>query len=457
MAETTFDPLLQSAVDAHRAGRLADAAALYRQVLIRSPTHALAWHQLGTLAMQTARYEEAFDLLVRAIQFDGAKATYHHNLGACCRMLGRLDQARASYEQALRFDPDNVVTRAHLALVLYAGQDREQADRFALDVLRRERTTPEAHGMCGMLQVLRGELPQGFVEQEWRLAAQPPRQPLDPTIRWNGGELAGRGILIHAEQGLGDTLQYVRFVDAVRQRGGRPTLAVQPQLLPLLRQSGFDECLSIGEPWPARDAHVALLSLPAVLETTLATIPGEPYLKADESRRTIWRERLSGDDRMRVGICWQGSPSYPFDRTRSAPLRVFAPMAAMDRVRLVSLQKGPGHEQLRHVEFGSAITDLSDELDIGGGAFLDTAAVMCNLDLVITSDTSIAHLAGGLGVPVWTLLSTMADVRWMLDRPDTPWYPSMRLWRQLRIGDWDEVIARVAAELRASTAKSPRS
>lgn len=450
--------IFDAAVSEHRAGRLTDAVRLYRQVLEAEPRHALAWHQLGLVAMQSGRCEEAEGLLRRAIQLDGGRPSLHHNLGTCCRMLSKLADAENSYEQALRLEPENLVTRAHWTQVLYARDDRAKAERAARDTLGRERSGAEAHAMCGLLLLLRGELAEGFAEQEWRLVLQPPRQPLPAERKWDGSELGGKSILIHAEQGLGDTLQFVRFVALVKRRGGRPVLAAQQALLPLLRQSAICDVVPVEEPWPECDVHVPLLSLPALFGTTLGTIPADvPYVRADEQLVDAWRQRLSGYPPLRVGIHWQGARTYVYDRTRSVPLAEFAPLGELSGVQLFSLQKGPGSEQLAALGDKLNVIDLGPELDNNAGAFLDTAAVMRNLDLVITSDTSIAHLAGALGVRVWTLLSTMADVRWLLDREDSPWYPTMRLWRQQHIGQWSPVFSRIAAELKTLCDERPRS
>lgn len=454
---TNLADIFDAAVSEHRAGRLADAVRLYRQVLEANPRHALAWHQLALVAMQAGRCEEAVGLLRGAIELDGGRASFHHNLGTCCRVLGQLADAEASYAQALRIEPENLVTRAHWTQVLYARDDRAKAERAARDTLARERTSAEAHAMCGLLLLLRGELAEGFAEQEWRLAVQPPRQELPPERKWDGRELVGKSILIHAEQGLGDTLQYVRYVALVKQRGGRPVLAAQRALLPLLRLSEICDIVPVEEPWPECDVHLPLLSLPAVFGTTLATIPfAVPYLRADEQLVDAWRQRFAGYPQLRVGIHWQGARTYVYDRTRSVPLSEFVALGQVPGVQLFSLQKGIGSEQLMSLGEKLDAVDLGPDLDNGEGAFLDTAAAMRNLDLVITSDTSIAHLAGALGLRVWTLLSTMADVRWLLDREDLPWYPTMRLWRQQHIGQWSPVFSRIAAELSTLSAERPR-
>ena len=249
---------------------------------------------------------------------------------------------------------------------------------------------------------------------------------------WQGEPLAGRTLLVHAEQGLGDTLMFARFLEAVEPLGGKVIFEVPKTLVPLLRTSGFRGLLGSGESVPAFDLHVPLLSLPGILGTMLDTIPScTAYLAAEPPRVEAWRQRLSAIPGFKIGIAWQGNRDFAGDRTRSVRLAEFAPLANVAGVQLISLQKGDGCEQL--ADAGFPVHQLAG-LDETGGAFMDTAAVMQNLDLVVTSDTAIPHLAGGLGVPVWVMLSKMPDWRFFLERDDSPWYASMRLFRQREAG-----------------------
>jgi hypothetical protein len=248
--------------------------------------------------------------------------------------------------------------------------------------------------------------------------------------------------LLYAEQGLGDTLHFVRFVPMVKQRGGRVILECQSLLLRLL--SGFDgiDCLvGTGSPLPAFDVQAPLLSLPGLFHTDLESIPTPvPYLHADH--KLVDQRRHSAGASFRVGIAWQGNPTNPGDRHRSIPLVHFEQFAKLSGVRFISLQKGPGA-----ISAPERLECLPG-LDESSGAFMDTAAVMMSLDLVISADTVIAHLAGALGVPVWVPLAFAPDWRWLLQRQDSPWYPSMRLFRQVRFGDWEDVFKRIAEELK---------
>ena len=228
------------------------------------------------------------------------------------------------------------------------------------------------------------------------------------------------------------------------------------KLIPILSTCpGIDRLYGEDEPPVPYDVQAALLSLPGLFGTDLTSIPADvPYLEAPDELARGWRERLAGDDRLRVGIGWQGNPTYRGDALRSMPLAEFAPLAEVEGVRLLSLQKGFGVEQLADAPF--AVEDLGSQLDEDGRAFLETAAVVRNLDLVITSDTALAHLAGALGTPVWTALPFSPDWRWLLEREDSPWYPTMRLFRQAKVGEWSDVFTRMAAELSALAASGGR-
>jgi hypothetical protein len=252
---------------------------------------------------------------------------------------------------------------------------------------------------------------------------------------------------------MGDTLQFIRYVDLLRPRDGKVLVEVPGALMPLLKTSGFSDVLAQGAELPSFDVRVPLLSLPGIFHTTLANLPAPlGYLTADPRLLETWRAGLAAFEGFKVGIHWQGRRAFALDHQRSIPLREFAPLAAVDSVRLFSLQKGEGTEQLAELAGPLNIHDFGSGLDSQSGAFMDTAAVLRNLDLVITSDTATAHLAGGLGVPVWLALSRWPDWRWFLDRADTPWYPTMRLFRQRTAGNWAEPFTEMAAALAEAVA-----
>lgn len=430
------------------AGRLAEAQRLYREVVGSNPRHAQAWHQLGCVAVQQRRPEAATDCFIRAIRLEGGQAAFHNNLGNCYRLLGQLTEAEASFKQAIRLQGDHVAALMNLSFTLYSQGRTSEAERCADAALRLPHSTAEEHCVCGALRLLRGDYEGGWPQHEWRLALPgSPWQSL-PGRKWDGQPLDGQTVLLHAEGGLGDTLQFLRYVPAVVERGGRPILWVPGSLIPLLRESGLREIAPLEEPTPPCDFHRGLVSLPNVFRTTLATIPNRvPYVYANPQLTAQWRERLSGMSGFRVGICWQGNPAYSRDRMRSIPLRAFGALARIPGVRLISLQKCAGLEQLPEVSGEFEVLELGPDYDAESGAFMNGAAIMRNLDLVIAPDTAIAHLAGALGVAVWVALSVEPDWRWMLDRSDSPWYPTMRLFRQRRAGDWEELFGRMAEAL----------
>jgi len=305
----------------------------------------------------------------------------------------------------------------------------------------------DAHWNRALAWLLTGNFAQGWPAYEWRWKTTQLTPPSFPQPCWDGSPLAGRTILLYSEQGLGDTLQFIRFAPLVQQRAGRVIVLCQDSLLPLLANfPGVAQVVGHDAPLPAFEVQAALLSLPGLLGTTLETIPASvPYLTVPTELIEQGRQHLSGAGPFSVGIVWQGNPRHPKDRRRSVPLVAFEPLAQVEGVHLVSLQEGAGAEQLAALAGRFAVQDVGSRLS---GDWAETAAVLQNLDLVICVDTALAHCAGALGVPVWLALPFAPDWRWLLGRPDSPWYPTMRLFRQDTSGDWQGVFARLAAALR---------
>jgi hypothetical protein len=315
-----------------------------------------------------------------------------------------------------------------------------------------------AHNNLGIAWLLMGNFQQGWPEYEWRWKCTELKLPSYRQPLWDGSPLKGRTILLLSEQGLGDTLQFIRFAPLLTRSGGRVIVTCRRALARLLASCpGIASVVAEGDRLPEFDVYAPLMSLPRLLGTTLATVPAEvPYLTADPALVEFWQRELSAIDGFRIGIVWQGSPGYRRDRFRSIPLLQLAPLARLEGVQLVSLQKGPGIDQLHEVSRNFPVTDLGGRLDETSGAFMDTAAVMMNLHLVIAADVAIAHLAGALGVRVWLALPAPPDWRWLLERADCPWYPTMRLFRQAQPGDWASVFERMAAEVRALQPQTDR-
>jgi len=398
-----------------RLARLDEAVSSFDRALAIRPDLPEVLNNRGAALVTLGRPMDALDSFLRSLVFNGSSADTHTNVGIVLKSLGRYEEARASFDRALWHKPDDPAARFELAF----------------------------------LHLTLGDLKRGWPLYEARfrvpaLAVPPPRSD---APRWDGcTPLAEKVLLVQAEQGLGDTIQFCRYLPLLTAQGAKIVFEVMPALKVLLRSlPDAIEVYARGERLPPVDYHCPLLSLPLAFATDLSTIPNDiPYLAPEPQRVTQWSARLRGLAGLRVGIAWQGNPVVEkliWAQGRSFPLEMLKPMADLSSVSLVSLQKGAGVEQLRDCTFRDRILDLGTDFDHGADAFRDSAAVMAGLDLVISSDTSIAHLAGALGRPVWVALSATSDWRWMLARSDSPWYPTMRLFRQPRTGEWTEVGA----------------
>jgi tetratricopeptide (TPR) repeat protein len=460
-----------------------EAAAVECAAAVRlDPGRAEAHHGLGYALHRLGRTEEALAALGRALELKPDLAEAHSNLGAVLLRQGKLHEALACFAEALRLQPDLTDACIHRASALWQLGRIEEAVAAAEEVVRREPDSADAHNALGVVYLkagrltaavtafdralalkpdfarahfnraltwlLQGDYERGFPEYEWRWRCRDfvTTGPL-PAGGWDGAPLAGRTILLQAEQGVGDTLQFVRFAPLLEQQGGTVLLGCSPALMPLLRRCpGIDQVVDPRAPGAPFDVEAPLLNLPAKLGTTLRTIPAAvPYLFGDPALEEEWRRELNRVPGFKVGIAWQGNPDHPEDRLRSVPLACFAPLARPG-VRLISLQRGPGTEQIAALAGRFPVEELPP-CPAGLSPTLRDAAVIKGLDLVISVDSAVAHLAGGLGVPVWVALAFAPDWRWLLDREDSPWYPTARLFRQARPGAWDDVFARLARAL----------
>jgi tetratricopeptide (TPR) repeat protein len=430
-------------------GRLAEAAACYRRALELKPDFAEGYTDLGCVLRDQGNLDEAVACYRRALELKPDLAEALANLGVAVRDQGNLDEAIACQRRALELKPDFAVAHANLGIVLVDQGRLAEAMACYRRALELKPDLPEARLNRALDWLLSGDFQHGWPEYEWRWRTKGhPRLSFRQPF-WDGRPLEGKTILLHAEQGLGDTIQFVRYAAWVKDRGPKVIVTCQEPLVRLLASCrGIDELIGWGNDLPPFDFHAPLLSLPGIFQTSLETVPAEvPYLFAAPLLMEQWRKRLGNLEGFKVGIGWQGSPTYAGDRWRSIPLRFFAPLAEIAKVRLVSLQKGAGRDQLAEVGDRFQVADFADEMDETAGAFMDTAAIMTQLDLVITSDTVVAHLAGALGVPVWVALPFAPDWRWLLDRDDSPWYPTMRLFRQKKQRDWAGVFDEIKTAL----------
>ncbi len=438
--------------------RHAEAEASHRESLRLRPGDASVVNDLGIALAGLGRLEEAEQSYRESIRLRPNYAEAHNNLGNVLRELRRVEESLPCFEEALRVRPNYAEAINNRAISLSCLGRLDEATACYTKSLALQPENPYTHLNRALSWLRAGRFELGWPEYEWRWRRRetPPPKFIQPP--WNGAPLGGRTILVYTEQGNGDTLQFIRYAPMVQARGGRVVVQCPDGLAKLLaRCPGIDRLVPRAEPLPDFDVQVALMSLPSLFHTTLATVPSEvPYLFADEELVGDWRRRLADVSGFRIGVVWQGNPKFGNDRARSFPLKALAPLAELEGVSLVSLQVENGLDQLKDVPF--PVLNLGSDLVRAPGMFMDAAAVARNLDLVIACDSAVAHLAGGLGVPVWLGLPYSCDWRWMDRRPDSPWYPTMRIFRQPAPGDWDTVFGRMAGELseRLDAERAPR-
>ena len=431
-------------------GRLAEAIHCYREALRVNPDHVDAHNNLGNALFEQGQLAEAAECYRHVLRLNPRHANVYNNLGVVLRDQGQLAEAALCFRQAMSTDTRNVDAHINLAVIFDRLAKRDEAmDQYeqALRINPRHEITLWNRSL---LRLQKGDFERGWADYEYRWAQPKKRARSFDKPRWDGSPLEGKTILVHAEQGLGDTIQFVRYVPLVQRRGGKILYECPPALQGILADfPGVEQlCPRRLAPLPPFDVQVPLLSLPLIFGTTLSSIPANiPCLRIDPSRLAFWRRELDPVDGFKVGIVWQGNPNNPGDARRSLPLAHFEALARVAGVKLLSLQVGVGTEQLAAASF--PVTDLGtrfnpDSLD-------DLAAVLKNVDLVITVETAAAHLAGALEIPVGNLLAFNPCWRWLLEGLDSPWYPTMRLFRQSRLGEWGDVFEDVAAALHSLT------
>jgi len=430
-----------------QAGRPRLAVASARLATEIEPNMAIAWSNLGVALFELKDYEQAAAAQRKAIAAEPKLAEGHCNLGNALQATRRRDEAIVSYRRAIELKPDFADAWANLGTTLHHNGQFEEAMAALRRAIALAPLHANAHSGLGILLLMRGEFGEGWEEYEWRLRSTERTGPRFPEIPWQGESLAGRHIYVQAEQGLGDTLHFARYIPLLAARAGKVTLRVHQQLVALLRESlpGIEILGDRGAVAPYQ-CDAVLLSLPRTFRTRFETIPAEvPYLRVPPAAAQRWRGKLAALKGLKIGIVWAGNPDHVNDNRRSLDLKALAPLFDVKGTSFVSLQYGPRSADLKKLKRKPPIQDLGAQLE----DFADSAAAVDALDLVIVVDTSVAHLAGALGKPVWVLLPWVTDWRWLLNREDNPWYPTMRLFRQMRGEDMAEVIARVAGELKA--------
>jgi len=431
-----------------RQGQLDEAVAVYRSALEINPEYLEALNNLGIALRDRGQLDEAIAACRRALELKPDFPEAHINLGAALARQGRFDEAIAAYRRALQLRADHPEAHFNLGTALRERGQFDEAMAAFRQAIALQPDLPEAHYNFGVALLAQGDFLQGWEEYEWRWkikdTAFPPRAFTRP--QWDGGPLEGRTLLLQAEQGIGDTIQFIRYLPLAAQRGGKIVLECHPELQRLFQTMAPDlSIVARRQALPRFDLHCPLMSLPRIFSTDLGNIPGTaPYLRADAAAAAIWRERLGGPrSTLKVGLVWAGNPEHTNDRHRSLRLASLAPLADVPDVQFYSLQKGAAAAEAGAPPAALELIDVAEDLK----DFADSAALIANLDLVIAVDTAIAHLAGAMGKPVWTLLPSFPDWRWLLDRPDSPWYPTMRLFRQPRLMGWAPAIADLRAQL----------
>lgn len=423
------------------AERHAEAVALFERCLAHQPDHPQSLHGAALSLAKLGEYERALALFDRLLARHPSLFQAHYNRGNLLGNMGRYDAEIAAYRQAIALKPDFVLAHVNLGVALRDLHRFDEAMQQFKKAVALDPNDPGARTNRAQTNLLRGEFEHGFREYEWRW--RDGRQTLDFEVAslWTGKEpLTGKTVLVNREQGFGDTLQFVRYVGRLADAGARVVLRVQDALVPLLQEfPGVAQLAGESDPVPAFDYHVPLLSLPFAFHTRGADIPATiPYLHADPVRRAQWDDvfdALGAIQRPRVGIVWSGSRGHLNDHNRSIGLARLAPLFEANAT-FVSLQKDVRDSDRDTLAQRTSLRDVSDRLV----TFADTAALISHLDVVISVDTSVAHLAGALGKPVWIALPFTPDWRWQLDRSDSPWYPQARLFRQTVRGDWTNVV-----------------
>jgi tetratricopeptide (TPR) repeat protein len=432
-------------------GRADEALASFGRALQINPSYAEPYNNLAETLVELGRTDEAIAALRQALACKKEFPEVYRNLGSVLARAGRLEEALAALRQALALRPEYAEALANLGGV-FAEQARwSEAEEAVLQALEIDLHCPDAHRHYAFLLLLRGDFERGWPMYELRgswLGWSPDRRTaLHAAPRWDGAPLHGERVLLLAEQGLGDAIHFVRYAEFVGARGGEVILQCELPLVEIFRGvRGAATVLPVGAALPAFGLQAPLLSLPLIFRTTAETIPQNvPYLFAEASRREEWRKRFPANrTRYRVGLAWAGGAQNTRTWTRNVPLERLPLLLATEGVDFYSLQVGPAAADLQRVTGTTPVIDHTTNIR----DFADTAALLMELDLVISVDTAVAHLAGALGRPVWTLLPLVPDWRWGLESETTPWYPTMRLFRQAVSGDWEAVLERVERELR---------
>jgi len=441
-----FDAYFQLAGVLSSLNLLAEASTCIQQAIQLRPRQPKLRMFQGGLLKQLGRFNEAADCCRQEIQIDPNNADAHYNLGLVLQNLDQPQDAITAFKSAIRLRPGYIDALVNLGFVLRQNGKATDALRCFQKAVRLDPKNPESHWELATTLLSLGNFPAGWREYEWRWRLKDFTTPAAQfsQAQWDGADLGGRRILLHCEQGYGDIIQFARFATLVARRGGKVILGCPKPLCTLLNTLADVSEITTSPRDVLFDVHAPLMSLPAILGTTLANLPATiPYLTAPPASAG---ENIHPAEGYKIGIVWAGDPSHKNDRRRSVPLENFLSLVKTPGIVCYSLQVGKSAVDLNQPEIAGQIIDL------GGGFqdFADTARAIAQMDLLITVDTAVAHLAGALGKPVWVMLPFEAEWRWMLKREDSPWYPSMRLFRQAAPGDWKELFIRLLSAVKTA-------
>ncbi len=439
----TAEQALTRAQTAAQSKRLNEAVGICNDVLAAIPEHPAGLALLGIVQAMQNDHEAGIANLTRAVALRPGNASWYAHLSAMQRSTNRIEDALATGQESVRLDPNNADHLVNLSLIFTDADDREKAAACLLRALGLNHKHADGHLAMAQNLLAMGDFEAGWMEYEWRNETEAGKltMPAMTSAPWNGMHIPTGRLLLVGDQGYGDTIQFARFIAEAASRVQEVVLGCSEEMAPLLRDiPGVTQFCHRWTDVPGHAAHCRLSSLPYLFQTKIDTIPSTfPYLKADPGRVAAWRERLAMQlptGVRRIGLAWTGRPTHPNDRRRSVPLAQLLPLAELGPAAFVSLQKPMPARDIEHIGKFAHMTDLSNDLTDFG----ETAAVIENLDLIVTVDTSMGHLSGALGKPAWIMIPKAADWRWMLDRSDSPWYPSVRLFRQDKPGGWQPVL-----------------
>jgi Flp pilus assembly protein TadD len=427
----------------YESGNAGAAIEAFRRSLSLRADHPGTLSNLANALRETGQTQEAVSTAIRAVQAQPENPDSLNALGHCLQDSGRTSEAIAAFRRAIQLRPAFPDALGNLAMSLADAGEFDASMDAARQAIALQPDAATAHFNLGLTLLLKGQFVEGFKQMQWRFKTPEMRsfRPRFTQPLWDGSELSGKHVLLYGEQGLGDVIMFSRYAPLVASRGGHVLLMVPPPLVSLMQTlDGVESVISTTDPLPEFDLHAPLMSLPMIFGHDESSIPSKvPYLRADPVRAESWKSRLADHLHQRaIGISWAGNPRHRNDRNRSIPPAQLGPLAAA-HIAWVSLQKEAPSNDRPNLPLLDWTSELND--------FADTASLIHNLDLVITVDTAVAHLAGALGKPTWLLLPYVPDWRWMLNRADSPWYPSMRLFRQTQSGDWSMPVEKIAQEL----------